>query len=56
MTKRYYVTGNFSKYVPTGSVRVDAACDDSELPRLLAFKYDGGCASYSDKQHWVKKS
>lgn len=43
MTKRYYVTGNFSKYVPTGSVRVDAACDDPEL-RLLAFKYDGGCA------------
>lgn len=43
MTKRYYVTGNFSKYVPAGSVRVDAACDDSEL-RLLAFKYDGGCA------------
>ena len=43
MTKRYYVTGNFSKYGPTGSVRVDAACDDPEL-RLLAFKYDGGCA------------
>lgn len=43
MTKRYYVTGNFSKYVPTDSVRVDAACDDPEL-RLLAFKYDGGCA------------
>lgn len=43
MTKRYYVTGNFSKYVPTGSVRVDAACDDPEL-RLIAFKYDGGCA------------
>lgn len=43
MTKRYYVTGNFSKYVPAGSVRVDAACDDPEL-RLLAFKYDGGCA------------
>lgn len=36
MTKRYYVTGNFSKYVPAGSVRVDAACDDSELrlPRV----------------------
>ena len=43
MTKRYYVMGNFSKYVPAGSVRVDAACDDPEL-RLLAFKYDGGCA------------
>lgn len=43
MTKRYYATGNFSKYVPAGSVRVDAACDDPEL-RLLAFKYDGGCA------------
>lgn len=43
MTKRYYVTGNFSKYVPAGSVRVDVACDDSEL-RLLAFKYDDGCA------------
>lgn len=44
MTKRYYVTGNFSKYVPAGSVRVDVSCDDPEL-RLLAFKYDGGCAA-----------
>lgn len=44
MTKRYYVTGNFSKYVPAGSVRVGASCDDPEL-RLLAFKYDGGCAA-----------
>lgn len=44
MTKRYYVTGNFSKYVPAGSVRVDVSCDDPEL-RLLAFEYDSGCAA-----------
>ena len=37
MTKRYYATGNFSKYIPFGAKRVDIQCDDGEiLP--LAFK------------------
>ena len=36
ITKRYYVTGNFSKYIPFGACRIFAECDDSEfLP--LAF-------------------
>ena len=39
LTKRYYVTGNFSKYIPYGARRIDVKCDDSEL-KLLAFKYD----------------
>ncbi|MBR5498232.1 MAG: glycoside hydrolase family 30 protein [Clostridia bacterium] len=40
MTKRYYVTGNFSKYIPFGASRVDAVCEDNEL-KVLAFVKDG---------------
>ena len=36
LTKRYYVTGNFSKYIPYGARRIEAECDDKEL-LLLAF-------------------
>ena len=39
MTKRYYATGNFSKYIPFGAKRIDVSCDDKEL-KLLAFKKD----------------
>lgn len=39
MTKRYYATGNFSKYIPRGAVRIDASCDDDRL-KLLAFRKD----------------
>lgn len=39
-TKRYYVTGNFSKYIPFGAVRFDAACDDSDI-MILGFEKDG---------------
>ncbi|MBR7061260.1 MAG: hypothetical protein IKI34_05965, partial [Eubacterium sp.] len=39
MTKRYYATGNFSKYIPFGAKRIEASCDDSEL-LLIAFKKD----------------
>jgi hypothetical protein len=39
MTKRYYVTGNFSKYIPYNASRVDICCDDKEL-KLLAFTKD----------------
>ena len=39
MTKRYYVTGNFSKYIPYRSERVEISCDDKEL-KLLAFTKD----------------
>ncbi|MBQ2902869.1 MAG: xylanase [Clostridia bacterium] len=40
MTKRYYVTGNFSKYIPFGAVRFEASCDDGDI-MLLGFKKDG---------------
>ncbi len=36
MTKRYYATGNFSKYIPFGSKRIDISSDDTEI-KLLAF-------------------
>lgn len=36
MTKRYYATGNFSKYIPYSAKRIKAECDDDEL-KLLAF-------------------
>ena len=39
MTKRYYVTGNFSKYIPYDAVRFEAGVDDSAL-RILGFKKD----------------
>lgn len=38
-TKRLYATGNFSKYIPSGAVRIEAECDDDEL-LLLAFRKD----------------
>jgi len=40
MTKRYYATGNFSKYIPFGAKRIDAVCGDPEL-KTLAFEKDG---------------
>lgn len=40
MTKRYYVTGNFSKYIPFGAVRFDVSSDDNSL-RILGFEKDG---------------
>ncbi|MGN0522596.1 MAG: glycoside hydrolase [Eubacterium sp.] len=36
MTKRYYATGNFSKYIPYDAKRVEAYSDDADL-KLLAF-------------------
>lgn len=39
MTKRYYATGNFSKYIPYGAVRFEAGVDDKEL-KVLGFKKD----------------
>jgi len=39
MTKRYYATGNFSKYIPYGARRIEANSDDKEL-KLLAFEKD----------------
>ena len=35
-TKRLYVTGNFSKYIVPGSIRVETECEDKDL-LLLAF-------------------
>lgn len=40
LTKRYYVTGNFSKYIPFGAVRFDVKSDD-EAVTALGFKKDG---------------
>ncbi len=39
MTKRYYVTGNFSKYIPYGAGKIGIDCDDKEL-KILAFTKD----------------
>ena len=39
MTKRYYATGNFSKYIPYGAKRVNVISDDNDL-KLLAFIKD----------------
>ena len=36
-TKRLYATGNFSKYIPLGAKRVEAACDDDDI-MLVAFE------------------
>ena len=37
ITKRYYVTGNYSKYVTPGSKRIEASIDDNDL-LVTAFK------------------
>ncbi len=37
ITKRYYVTGNFSKYIRTGAQRIEAQSDDSDV-LVTAFK------------------
>ena len=39
-TKRYYVTGNFSKYIPLGAKRIDCKATDSRL-LTAAFEKDG---------------
>lgn len=39
MTKRYYATGNFSKYIPYGARRVEVCADNKDL-KLLAFVKD----------------
>lgn len=35
LTKRYYVTGNFSKYIPIGSNRVESSLDDLKIVTFL---------------------
>ncbi len=40
MTKRYYVTGNFSKYIPCGATRFEVKTDDIDI-MSLGFKKDG---------------
>ena len=39
-TKRYYVTGNFSKYIPFGAVRFETNSDDADI-MTLGFEKDG---------------
>lgn len=53
-TKRLYATGNFSKYIAPGSVRVDAECDDKDL-MLLAFAKDGKTVLIAINQTGDKK-
>lgn len=40
LTKRYYVTGNFSKYIPFESKRIEVKCDDAEI-NAVAFAKSG---------------
>lgn len=40
MTKRYYVTGNYTKFVKPGAKRIEAASDDKDV-LVTAFKQDG---------------
>lgn len=44
ITKRYYVTGNFSKYIPEGAKRVEAHTVGGSL-KTLAFIKDNECVS-----------
>ncbi len=37
LTKRLFVTGNFSKYITPGSDRIEAECDDADI-MILAFE------------------
>lgn len=37
ITKRYYATGNFSKYIPYKAEKIGVSCDDKEL-KVLAFR------------------
>ena len=39
MTKRYYVTGNFSKYIPFGAEKIGVKCGNGKL-KVLAFRKD----------------
>ncbi len=39
-TKRLFVTGNFSKYIPKNAVRVEISCDDKDID-AAAFHKDG---------------
>ena len=39
MTKRYYATGNFSKYIPYGAEKIGVECDNKNL-KVLAFRKD----------------
>lgn len=39
MTKRYYVTGNFSKYISLGARRIESYSDD-ETVRVITFKQE----------------
>lgn len=40
LTKRYFVTGNFSRYIPFGAARAAVTCPDPSL-KALAFVRDG---------------
>ncbi len=37
-TKRFYATGNFSKYIPHNAVRIDCSCGDEDILPLAFYK------------------
>lgn len=39
MTKRFYATGNFSKYIPYCATRVEASCEDDDI-KIIAFSHN----------------
>lgn len=43
LTKRYFAFGNFTKFVPLGSVRIECGCDDKAI-KTAAFANDGKIA------------
>lgn len=53
VTGRFYVTGNFSKYIPLGAKRIEALSDDNEV-MTVAFAKDSEiifiAASFSEKE------
>ncbi|MEE1138163.1 MAG: glycoside hydrolase [Acutalibacteraceae bacterium] len=55
MTKRYYVTGNFSKYIPYGAVRFEVKADDSDI-MALGFEKDSKTVLIIINPKNIKKS
>ena len=39
LTKRFFVTGNFSKYIPENATRIECCCDDKDI-MIVAFCKD----------------
>lgn len=55
VTKRYYVTGNFSKYIPFESRRVEIQCHDKDI-KAVAFEKDSKITSILINNSTFEKS